>query len=162
MGFTCYPSHLRGWQKRKKRAPQPSTIHCCSYSPGNEHTCPAAATAKRSGWWLDTWSLSLPKTLQLGAAGAAPPAWAKWDRVLLEWLVGSGGKLPELSLIPEVGMAHIPWGYLNKNHLQPHSPQGTIEEGIVTEHHLLVLLHPWEHTLWAAATAKHSRYYSHA
>ena len=51
-----------------------------------EHTCPAAATAKHSGWCPDTWSLSFLKTLQLGTAGAAPPTWAKWDRGLLACL----------------------------------------------------------------------------
>lgn len=58
------------------------------------------------------------------ATGVAPPAWAKGDRVLLAWSAGSRGKPPQLSLIPEVGMAHCHWRYLNKNHLQPHSPQG--------------------------------------
>lgn len=36
----------------------------------------------------------------------------------------------------------------------PVTSEGTTEEGIVTEHHLLLLLHPWEHTRPAAATAK--------
>ena len=40
-------------------------------------------------------------------------------------------------------MAHSPWEYLNKNHLQTHL-KGTTEEGIVTEHHLLVLSRPWK------------------
>lgn len=66
-----------------------------------EHTHPAGATAKQSGQCPDTWSLSLPKTLKLGAADAAPPAWAKWDRVLLAGSTGGGGKLPQLSLAPE-------------------------------------------------------------
>ena len=36
------------------------------------------------------------------------------------------------------------------------------EEGTVTEHYLLVLSHPWEHTRPAAATAKRSKQYPHA
>ena len=68
-------------------------------------TCCAAATAKCSRQCPDTWFLSLPKTLQLGAAGVALPARAKWDRVLLEWSSGGGGKPPQLSLALEVGVA---------------------------------------------------------
>ena len=126
-----------------------------------EYTHPTASATKCSGQFPDTWSLSLPKTLQLGAAGAAPPSWAKWDRVLLAWSAGGRGKPPQLSLIPEVGMAHCHWRYLNKNHLQPHSLKGTTEEGIVTEHHLSVLSNLWEHTCPAAATAKYSRQSPH-
>ena len=70
-----------------------------------EHTCLETATAKHPGRRPDTWSLSFPKTLQLGAAGAAPPAWAKWDRVLLAWSAVGGGKPPQLSLTPEVAVA---------------------------------------------------------
>ena len=88
-----------------------------------EHTCPAASTAKHSGWCSDSWILSLPKTLQLGVAGAAPPAWAKWDRMLLVWSAGKGGKPLQLSMIPYVGVAHCYWGYLNKYHLQLQPPQ---------------------------------------
>ena len=108
-----------------------------------------------------TWSLSLPKTLQLGATGTAPYAWDKWDMVLLAWSAGSRGKLLQLSLIPEVGIAHCHWRYLNKNHLQPQSPKGHHRGGIVTKHHLLVLSHPQEHTCPAAATAKCSGQYPH-
>ena len=36
---------------------------------------------------------------------AAPPTWAKRDRVLLAWCTGGGGKPLQLSLAPEVGMA---------------------------------------------------------
>ena len=82
----------------------PSTICCCSHPPVN--TATLQLPLPNTGWHPDTWSLSLPKTLQLGAAGAAPPEWAKWDRVLLAWSAGSKGKLLQLSLIPEVGMAH--------------------------------------------------------
>ena len=131
-------------------------------SPPWKHNRPAAATAKCSGQCPDTWSLSLPKTLQLGEAGTASHAWAKRDRVLLAWSAGGRGKLLQLSLTPEVGVAHCHWSYLNKNHLQPHSPKGTTEEGIVTEYHLLVLSHPREHTRLAAATAKCSRLYPYA
>ena len=40
--------------------------------------------------------------------------------------------------------------------------KGTTEEGTMTEHHLLVLSHPREHTLPAAAIAKCSGQYPHA
>ena len=49
-----------------------------------EHNFPAAATAECSGQYPDACSLSLPKILQLGAAGAEPPVWAKQDRVFLK------------------------------------------------------------------------------
>ena len=88
--------------------------------------------------------------------------WAKWNRVLLAGSAGSRGKLPQLSLIREVGVAHCHWRYLNKITCSPIHLKGTTKKGIVTEHHLLVLLHPWEHTRPAAATAKHSRQYLHA
>ena len=109
---------------KKKKEGTATKHHTLLLSLPWEHTHPAAATTNRSAWWPDTWSLSLPKTLQLGAAGTAPPVWAKWDRVLLVWSAGGRGKLPQLSLIPEVGMAYCHWRYLNKNHLQPHSPKG--------------------------------------
>ena len=155
MGSTFDPSHLRGWQKRKKRALQPSTILCCSHSPGNTH--PAAANAKCFGRCPDTWSLCLLKTLQLGAAGAAPPAWAKWDRVLLEWSAGGRGQTtPVFSDSrgwrgpPSLGICE------QKLLLAPTTSEGTIEKDIVMEHHLLLLSLPWEHTHTAAATAKRS------
>ena len=61
----------------------PTKHHTLLLSLPWERTHPAAATAKCSGQCPDTWSLSLPKTLQLGAAGAAPPVGAKQDEVLL-------------------------------------------------------------------------------
>ena len=36
----------------------------------------------------------------------------------------------------------------------PVTSEGTTDEGIMTEHHLLLVLHPWEHTGPAAATAE--------
>ena len=36
---------------------------------------------------------------------------------------GGWSKPPQISLPPEVGMAHHHWGYLKKNHLQPQPPQ---------------------------------------
>ena len=83
-----------------------------------EHTHPEAVTSKCSGWPPDTRSLSLPKTLQSGATSAAHHTWANWERVLLSpGLQAAGGKPPQLSLIPEMSMAHYHWKYLNKNHL---------------------------------------------
>ena len=130
--------------------------------PG-EHTHPAAATAKCSGQCPDSWSLSFPKILQLGAAGAVPPAWAKWNRVLLVWSAGSRGKLLRLSLIPEVGVAHDNWRYLIKITCSPIHLKGTTEEGIVTEHHLSgthrgntpTLLPPLPNALGSAQTFGH-------
>ena len=90
-------------------------------SLGTHH--PAVATAKHCGWCPDNWSLSIPKTIQLGVAGAVPLLWAKRDRGLLAWPAGGRGKLPQLPLTPEVGMAHCHWEYLNKNPLQPQPPQ---------------------------------------
>ena len=49
--------------------------------------------------------LSLLKTLQLGAAGAAPPVGDRQNRVLLVWSACGGGKPPQLSLTPEAVMA---------------------------------------------------------
>ena len=46
-----------------------------------------------------------PRLLKTGAAAAAPTAWARWDGVLLAWSAGGGGKPPQLSLTPEVGVA---------------------------------------------------------
>ena len=114
---------ISGWQKRKKEGIITKHRTWLLFLPW-EYTYLAAATAKRSGWCPDTWSLSLPKTLQLGATGAAPPAWAKWDRVFFAWSAGSRGKPRQSSLIPEMGVAHCHWSYLNKNHLQSHSPKG--------------------------------------
>lgn len=107
-----------------------------------KHTHYAASTAKHSGWRPDTWSLSLSKTLQLEATGTAPPAWAKWDRVFLVWSAGGRGKPPHLSLLPEVGVAHCHWRYLNKNHLQPHSLKGHHRGGYCDQTPLVGALAP--------------------
>ena len=101
----------------------PTKDHTLLLSLPWEHTYPATATAKCSGWHADTWSLSLPKTLQVGSGGSAPPAWSKWDRVLLVWPAGGRSKPPQLSLTPEVSVAHCCWRYPNKNHLQPQTSQ---------------------------------------
>ena len=42
----------------------------------------------------------------------------------LHGLQVAGENCCSYSLIPEVGVAHCHWRYLNKNHLQPHSPKG--------------------------------------
>ena len=81
--------------------------------------------------------------------------------MLVAWSTGVRGKLPQLSLTPEVCMAH-PLGIREQVPLPgPITSEGT-EEGIVTEHYLLVLSNPWEHIHSAAATAKHSEQYLHA
>ena len=43
-----------------------------------------------------------------------------------------------------------------KSFAAPTTSEGTTEKDIVIEHHLLLLLLPWEHTQPAVATAKHS------
>ena len=76
--------------------------HLLLFSIPWENTHPAAATAKHSGQCPDAQSLSLPRKLQLGAAGAAPPTGAKQDGVLLAWSTGGRGKPPQFSLTSEV------------------------------------------------------------
>ena len=121
MGSTCNPSHLRGWQKKEGTA---TKHHMLLLSLAWEHVHTAAITTKCTGQLPVTWSLSIPRNLQLGAACAAPPVGARQDKLLLLWSAGGRGKLPQLSLILEVGVAHCLWRYLNKNKLQPHSPKG--------------------------------------
>ena len=142
-------------KKEKKRALQPSTICCSCHSPGDTPTLQLPLPNALGE------PLSLPKTLQLGPTGAAPPVWAKWDSVLLAWSAGGGGKLLQLSLIPEMGVAHCHWRYLNKITCSSIHLKGATEEGIVTEHHLLVLSHLQECTCPAAATARCSGTYPH-
>ena len=100
--------------KKKKKEGTTTKHHTLLLSLQLEQTRPATATAKYSVQCPDTLSLSLSKTLQLGAAVTLPPAWAKWDRVLLVWSAGGKVKLLQLSLIPEVAMAHCHLGYLEK------------------------------------------------
>ena len=71
----------------KNRALQPRTTHRFSHSPGNKPYCCWHCQMLR-GLPTHAWSLSLPRTLQLGAACSAPPAWAKWDRVCHVWSTG--------------------------------------------------------------------------
>ena len=160
MGSTCDPSHLRGWQKKKIIGHCNQAPYAVALTPLGTH--PPSSCHCHSGQWPDTWSLSLCKMLQLGAAGAVPPAWAKWDRVLLAWSAGDKDKPPQLSLIPEVGVAHCHWRYLSKNHLQPHSPKGYHRGGHCDQNHQLVLSHSREHTCPAAATDKCFGQYPHA
>ena len=114
-----------------------------------EHTCPEAATAKHSEWHPDAWSLSLPKTLQLGAIVAARPVWAKWDGVLPARSAGGGGGKPLQWRGPP------PLGLPEQEPLAaPTMLEGTTEEDFVMEHQLLLLSLSWEHMHPAAATAK--------
>ena len=57
---------------------------------------------------------------------------------ILEWSAGSGGKPPQLSLTPEVGMG-VP-------EQSPFMAAITSEEGIAVEHYLSWLSLPWELT----------------
>lgn len=61
------PQELPKKKKKKKKEGIATRHHTLLLSLPWEHTCPAGATAKQSGWHRDTWSLSLPKTPQLGA-----------------------------------------------------------------------------------------------
>ena len=75
---------------------------------------------------------------------------ARWQRskVLLAWSARSGGKSPQLSLTPEVGVAE------HKSLAAPTTSEGTTEKDIMMEHYLLLLSLPWGHTHPAAATDK--------
>ena len=53
-------------------------------------------------------------------------------------------------------------GICKQTTFSPIHLKGTTEEGIVIEHHMLVLLYPWEHSRLAAATDKCSRQCPHA
>ena len=74
-------------QKRKKEGTA-TKPHMLLFSISWKHTHLAAATDKVSGQWPDTWSLSRPKILQLGAAGAP----------LMHELNGTGCFLPGLQV----------------------------------------------------------------
>ena len=101
MGSTCNPSHLRGWQKKEGTA---TKHHMLLLSLAWEHVHTAAITTKCTGQLPVTWSLSIHRNLQLGAACAAPPVGARQDKVLLAWYTGDGGKSLKLSLAPGVGV----------------------------------------------------------
>ena len=64
------------------------------------------------------------------------------------------GKPPQLSLIPEVSVAHHQGIPKQKSLVAPNTSEGTTEKDIVVEYHLLLLSLPWEDTHPAAATAK--------
>ena len=115
-----------GVVKKRKKEGTATKHHRLLLSCSWEHTHSVATTAKSSGWHTDTWSLSLPKTLQLGASGAAPPVWAKCNRVLLAWSAGGRGKPPQLSLIPEVGGVHHHLKKItcSRTHLRGHHREG--------------------------------------
>ena len=118
--------------------------------------------------WVAPRHLVTVPSLQLGAVGSAPPAWDRWDRVLLMWSEDGGGKPPKLSLIPEVGVAHCDWGYLNKIHLQPQPPQRAPQRKISQQHNNCccshspgstpALLLPLPNTLGSAKTLDHCPY----
>lgn len=99
---------------------QPSTICSCYHSPGHTPIL-QLPLANALG---DPQVIGHCPFLQLGATSAAPPVWARWDRVLLAWSAGGRSKLPQLSLIPEVGMVHCHWRYLRKKSLAAHSHKG--------------------------------------
>ena len=140
----------------------PTKHHMLLLSLHWEHICPEGATAELSGQHPDTLSLSLSKTLELGAAGAAPSAWAKWDRVLLAWSSGSRGKPPQLLLAPEVGVAHNHYESMNRHHLQPHSSQRHHRGGHCDRIPPVGALAPLGTHPPSAATPKRSGQYPHA
>ena len=124
-GLHLCPQSPQGLAKKKKRGHCNQAPYTVAPTPLGTHL-PCSCHCKML-WGMSrhlvTWSLSLLENLQLGAVGAAPPSWAKWERVLLVWSAGGRGKPPQLSLILEVGVANHPWAYLNKNHLEPQPPQ---------------------------------------
>ena len=71
--------------------------------------------------------MSLPRTLQLGAACAAPPVWTKLDVVLLVWSTGGRGKPPQLSLTPQC----------SRDTTHPHVPEQ--EQELLSDHFYLFI-----------------------
>ena len=122
MGSNCDTSHIRGCQKEKREGTS-AKHHTLLLSLSWDHSDPAADTAKFSGQHQDTCSLSLPKTLQLRAAGAAPPVWATWDRMHLAWSAVGKGKASQLPLAPKVRVACLKQSSINRHQVQLHSPQ---------------------------------------
>ena len=140
MGSSCDPSHLRGWQKKRRRrrhcnqAPYAVALTSLGTHPPCSCQCQTLWAAPRH---LVTVHSQDPTTRSIWCSPPTPtPAWAQWNRVrvLLAWCAGGGGKSPQLSLTPEVGMAHGHRGYLNKNHLQPQPPQRAPQTGLCCCH----------------------------
>ena len=109
----------RAWHATTRVAPVTSEVskkegiatehHPLLLSVPWEHTRPADATAKGSRCCLhmpDHLTSKDPATRKLGGNCAVPPMWAKWGVVLLAWSTVGGGKQSQLSLTPEVGVAH--------------------------------------------------------
>ena len=70
---------------------------------------------------------------------------------------GGWSKPPQLSLTPEVSVAHWHLGYLKKKSLVvPITSEDITEKDTTTEYNLMLLLLPREHTSPAAANAKHT------
>ena len=73
VGSTCGPSHLRAQPKKKKKIGQYNKApHVVALTLLETHL-PCSCHCQTLGWCSDARSRSFPKTLQLGAAGAAPP-----------------------------------------------------------------------------------------
>jgi len=120
----CSPSHFRGLQKKKKkkRGHCNQAPHIVALTPLGTHL-PCICHCQTL-WVVHRCLITVSSgILQLGAVGAAPLAWPKWDGVPPAWSEGGEGTPLQLSLTPEVGVAHCHWGYLNKNHLQSQPPQ---------------------------------------
>ena len=139
VGSTCGPSHLRGRQKKKVY---------CNQEPHVIALGPLRILLPCSCHCQILWAVprclitSLSKTLRVGAAGVAPPAWAKQDRVLLAWSAGGRDKPPQLS---DSRGGHGPsplWIPEQEPLAAPTTSEGTTKEDIVTEHHLLLLSLP--------------------
>ena len=109
-------------KKKKKRGHRNRALHVVTLTPLGTHP-PFSYHCQRL-WGVSRHLTTVPsQDPTTRNTGAAPPAWAKWNGVLLVWSASGSGKPPKLSLTPEVGMAHRHWGSLNKNHLQPKSLQ---------------------------------------
>ena len=91
---------------KKKRELQLSTTYCCFHSPG---ITPSLLLLPLSNALGGAYACLITVTSQDPAARSSlcsTSCMAKWSGVLLVWSIDGGGKPPQLSLTPQVGMAH--------------------------------------------------------
>ena len=145
-------------KKEKKRALQPSTTHCCSHFPGKTPTLKLPLPNALGGAQVPRHLVTIPlKDLTTRRS---------WGSTFYTGQMGQGvycvvcrQRGHTATVIPDSRGGHgpPPLGIPEQKSLAaPATSEGTTEKDIVTEHHLLLLLLPWEHTRPAAATAKNS------